>query len=158
MFTLFGLIRWVSLVAGALLVGLAGFHLAGMGGGVGGALAGMALGWWLGVLPYTLSLRALRKDLSGADSVALKQRLVDEYYISGIILDELNRRGEDWASLEGEVFQMMRSDSVSRRCIGFQNLQLLFPERARVMSDYDPYAPAEDCRQQVAKIQDSPMC
>ncbi|WP_205507867.1 hypothetical protein, partial [Myxococcus vastator] len=124
----------------------------------GGALAGMALGWWLGGLPYTLSLRALRKDLSGADSAALKQRLIDEYYISGLILDELNRRGEDWESLEGEVFQMMRSDSVLRRSIGFQNLQRFFPERARAMSDYDPSAPAEDCRQRVAKIQASSLC
>ncbi|WP_342382166.1 hypothetical protein NVS55_08600 [Myxococcus stipitatus] len=150
MFTLFDLIRLLATLVGATVGAWVGYGLLGLAGCVLGTLVGGVTGSFVGAFPFFFAARSLRNELRRADSDSLGQRLQSDYFISHLILDELNARSEDLARYEEVILGLMQSESSDRRRHGWASLRVFYPARAQALASYNHEASVEECRQQVA--------
>ncbi|AGC42913.1 hypothetical protein MYSTI_01580 [Myxococcus stipitatus DSM 14675] len=156
MFTLFDLLRVLATLMGAAVGGWLGDSLFGMAGSILGALVGGVSGSFVGALPFFLAARSLRRELQRADSASLGRRLQEQYFISHLILAELDARSEDLARFEESILALMQSESSDRRRHGWASLRSFYPARAQALANYDSAASVEACRQQVASLIERP--
>lgn len=152
MFTAFDLLQMLGALMGAAGGGWVGHGLLGWVGAALGTLVGWVAGFVVGGLPFFFAARSLVGHLSHEDLSSLVRRLVDEFYISHLILAELKRRGEDLARFEEPILGLMQSESNDRRRHGWASLQRFYPARAEALANYAPEASVEDCRQQIANV------
>jgi hypothetical protein len=128
MLTMFDILQFAGVVAGA---GFGYQYGAGIGGAVGGVLgliAGVAVGWIVGRLPFFVSFWSLRRWLKCASVGDLRLRLERQYFISHLIIAELVTRGEPVESFRSIVEQQLASRSADVQRFGRANARVWFPE------------------------------
>lgn len=130
MLTMFDILQFAAVLAGAYF----GYRLgAGTGGiliGVLGLIAGIAIGWIVGRLPFAIPFWSLRRSLKRASVPDLRARLGQEYFISHLIIAELVTRGEPVESFRSVIEHQLASPSADVQRFGRANAQLWFPELA----------------------------
>ncbi|NOJ96138.1 hypothetical protein HMI51_24780 [Corallococcus coralloides] len=131
--TFFGLMRVMGACGGAVMGWRLGQHVAGLAGGIVGGFLGLVVGEWLGRIPTFLAHRQFSKELSQATVAELEQRLVEQCFISHLILGELHRMGVDLAPYEPLLLEWIHSDSPMHQQFGRASLQLFFPQRTATL-------------------------
>lgn len=133
MVTVFDMARIMGASIGAGLGMGVGHTEAGLIGGIVGGVLGLLVGERLGRLPLVLARRQLSKELSRATVAELERRLVEECFLSHLILAELQRRGVDLAPYEPLLLEWIHSDSPMHQQFGRASLQIFFPQRASTL-------------------------
>ena len=147
--TFFGALRIVGTAVGILLGIRLGGYIPAVWGPVLGAVLGGLIGERLGRVPLAMAMVQVSQELSKAETKDLERRLVEQYFIAHLILEELNRRGLDLAPYESVLVQLLRSESQDQRRFAWRSLQVWFPQRAKAMHGYDPLASPEDRKKYV---------
>ena len=94
MFTIFHVLQIVGIIAGLICGIFIGKNYFGWFGIVSGGFLGVFFGLIFGKIPFWITSFYLQRELQKSDTETLKQRLEKDYFISHLIVDELNRRGE----------------------------------------------------------------
>lgn len=128
MITIFDIFQFAAMFVG----GVAGYRLGSViAGNVGvgvGVIVGVVVGWAVGRAPWFLVSRSFHKSLKQMSSSNLRSRLVNEYYISHLIIAELVSRGESVESFRQIVTMQLNSESLDVQRFGQANAQAWFPE------------------------------
>ena len=130
MLTMFDILQFGGVIAGAVFGYRLGAGFGGTVGGVLGSIAGIAVGWTVGRLPFVVSLWSLRRSFNRASVADLRSRLEREYFISHLIIAELVTRGEPVESFRSVVEHQLASQSADVQRFGRANAQVWFPELA----------------------------
>jgi hypothetical protein len=152
MITLFHLIQFL-LVIGSIVVGVAaGHNTFGIVGAIGGGALGGYVGAYVGSWPLRIRLWRMRKRLAPL-SVEQLEAYLSQCHLSlpgpNYVLLELQLRGEDSQKHLPRVLEMLCSDSIIERQLGYAGLLSVFPETVRELGWYNPSAPVEKCRKKV---------
>jgi len=147
MFTIFHLLVLVGFVYGAIFGAHAGSALCGTVGGVVGAIAGCIVGVCVGRIPGFLTLLWLARGLRSKSTSELKSDLRSESCVTpNCVLLELQRRGENIRPELPVVLDMLISENVGRRGLGWAALTSAFPDLAKQIQDYRIQDSVDDCR------------
>lgn len=128
MFTIFHVLQFIGLTAGAAYGGTFGWHHYGMAGAAIGTMAGLAVGTIIGRLPWTLVATYMRWDLKRSNVEKLRTRVDREPFISHLLIAELVSRGESSDSFRTTVIKQLQSPSPLEREFGEVNAKLWFPD------------------------------
>lgn len=135
MITIFDIFQFVAIFGGGAAGYRLGSSIAGnVGAGV-GVIVGIVVGWAAGRAPCFFVSRFFHKSLKQTNSSNLRSRLVDEYYISHLIIAELVSRGESVESFRQIVAMQLNSESLDVQRFGQANAQAWFPELLREGSE-----------------------
>jgi hypothetical protein len=154
MFTLFHLIRLISVLAGLVWGWSYGRHLFGIAGAILGAILGFVIGNIIGYIPEWLALKTIVPKLSKMSEEELRRKISDpECYIPNLILLELNSRGLNIDNHLADVLNMLRSDDSSRRGFGWAALTSAFPDATKEVKTYDINDSIEKCIQNTLSLE-----
>ncbi len=147
MWTVFHLLRFVSISVGCVFGVTTGAEWFGVIGGVVGAIAGVFLGSVVGYIPEFLILRSISHDLRRKSTGELREYLHGQSCLTpNIVLLELKQRGEDINSELPIVFDLLESEEKEMRSHGWAALVSAFPELAQRIGDYCIGGSVDDCR------------
>jgi hypothetical protein len=152
---LFDLIHVAGMLGGAGVGLTMGGREFGAAGAVVGGVLGLVVGHVLGIAPWCICWAAFRLSIKRAPTERLRERLKTEYYVSHLLIAEMVVRGEPAESFWPYVLSSLRSDSFAERHSGWKNLNIWFPRMAKQIEGFRPQAPAETCREYVAKIENA---
>lgn len=148
MFTLFDLIRLVSMLGGAALLGIVGWNQAGGIGCLIGTAFGLLLGGMLGHLPLLIGLKWLSRRLDRLTNEELLAELHEgDCLTPNIHLLELSRRGYEIKRELPYVHSLLASTEMHRRTTGWAAFTSAFPELIDTIPGYNPTSTTDICRQ-----------
>ena len=127
MFTFFDLLKLIGAVAGAALCGSYGLSF-GWPAAILGALIGIAVGMFIGNLPFAASRAWMRYDLKRSSISKLKERLHRDYFVSHLLIGELVSRGEPVEQFREYVAGLLRSSNALERHCGEGTAGIWFPD------------------------------
>ena len=154
MFTLFHLIRLISILVGISLGWSCGKHLFGIIGAIIGVVLGFVLGSIVGYIPEWLVLKSIVPKLNKMSEEELRRKITDkECFIPNLILLELDSRGLSIDNHLTDVLNMLRSDDQSRRGFGWAALTSAYPELAKEVKKYNINDSVEQCIQNTMPIE-----
>jgi hypothetical protein len=150
--TIFQMFELSGLVSGMFVGFVLCSHLGKVSAIIGGVLGGI-LGFMSGRLPLICAVKWLRRDLSGKSVAKLRAELHNpDCLMPNVFLLELGSRGEKMDAELPVILGLLCSPVRERRIRGWQALASVFPERARLISDYRVDDPIEQCKEKVQKI------
>lgn len=153
MWTVYHLLRFVSIYAGCVFGVTTGVEWFGVIGGVVGAIAGGFLGSVVGNLPEFFILRSISRDLRRKSTGELREYLHKQGGPApNILLLELKRRGEDINSELPIVLDLLESEEKGLRSHGWAALASAFPELAQEIRDYRIGGSVDDCRGKTERL------
>lgn len=114
----------------------------------------LLVGWFGGWLPSFVTEWSIRRGLAKETTDALRARLKDpnRWLQYRLVMDELQRRGEDVRSELAVVVSLLSGDSPERRFNGLRMLRMFFPDLAREIPDYHPSQGRAACQAQAESI------
>lgn len=142
----------IALVTLGGCLGRAQFGLAGM---LAGIIIGFFVGHALGALASVLASRWMFRTLSRASSPDLWAELndADEWnFHHTTVLLQLAARGENVAPQLPRILLLLEADAAVTRRYGWDALRLVFTDVAERAGSFDPGAPPDECRAQVAQL------
>lgn len=147
MFTIFHVLTLAGFVYGVIVGTRAGSALFGTVGAVVGAIVGGIVGAFVGRIPGFLMLRWLARDLGTKSTSDLRAELHDPSCVTpNCVLLELQYRGEDIRQELPVVLDLLVSDDVGRRGLGWAALTSAFPDLAKQIQDYRIGDSVDECR------------
>ncbi len=159
MITLLDLLQIILTIGGTVAGAASGHDAFGIVGAIGGAVLGGYIGAYVGSWPLRFRLLRMRKQLA-----PLSVKELEEYlsicHLSlpspNYVLLELQLRGEDIQKHLPRVLEMLCSDSIIERQLGYAALLSVFPEMDRKLGWYNPSASVEKCREKVERVKQLP--
>ncbi len=147
MFTLFNLIRLLTIVGGVFALGSLGWNTLGILGCVIGVPIGFVFGSIIGQLPLVVVLKWMSRRLDRMTDKKVVNALHDPACPTpNIFLLELNRREIDIQCELPFVQLLLASDEMHRRTAGWAALTSAFPELVGRIPGYNPTATAAECQ------------
>jgi hypothetical protein len=155
--TIFEMIPFCGIFFGILLGIKIGSHFGGIAGGFGGFLIGAVVGGIFGRIVGRLTLmgtvKLLHRDFSKKTVEELRTMLHDPNCLApNVLILELGKRGEKTDQELPVVLDLLRSPLRDRRIRGWYALASVFPERAKIISDYRIDDSVEKCKEKIRKI------
>jgi hypothetical protein len=155
-FTIFHVFILAGIGAGLALGMDVGLQLFGVCGGVVGAMLGGGAGYAAGRLPEDFVLQSLARELALASADELRAYLHGpECQTPNVVLLELQSRGEDIQPELPWILDMLVSEKLSRRGLGWAALTSAFPVRAGQLGDYRTDDSVAECRRKTAKLRNA---
>lgn len=156
--TLFGLFAFFGFFVGALFGFSVGRHHFGIIGAIAGPLIGAILGFFIGCIPDFLAKEHMFKSMQRSSNDELRKILEHKMwtFYETLALLNLQIRGEAVEPYLRRILTLLESNDSMERLFARDALRLVFTPLAKQIDDfgYDPKAPAEDCRNKVAKLRE----
>lgn len=154
--TIFEMVPLMGILFGILFGITVGSHFGVVAGGF-GALIGAVVGGILGRIGGRLLLmgivQLLHRDFSKKTVEQLRTMLHDPNCLApNVVILELGTRGEKMEQELPVVLDLLCSPVRDRRIRGWHALASVFPERAKIISDYRIDDSVEKCQEKVQKI------
>ena len=156
--TLFDMMQIYGIVGGGWLGITMGTKEFGIAGTIVGGMLGFVVGHFLGVAPWWICWAVFRLNDKLTSTARLKNKLQTEHFHVAQLIAEMIVRGESVESSWPYILSSLRSDSLSERHCGWENLQIWFPSIAKQIKEFDPANPVERCREYVTKIESAEPC
>jgi hypothetical protein len=154
--TIFDMIPLMGMLFGMLFGIKVGSPFGVVAGGFGaliGALVGGILGRMGGRLLLMGTVKLLHRDFSKKTVEELRTMLHDPNCLApNVLILELGTRGEKMEQELPVVLGLLCSPMRDRRIRGWHALASVFPERAKIVSDYRIDDPVEKCQEKIRKI------
>ena len=156
--TLFAFIAFVGLCAGGLIGFRMGNHHFGILGAIIGILLGGFIGLTIGYLPNILVQEWMFREMRRSSNSKLRTIVEEQYWTfrQTLALLNLQLRGEDVQSYLPRVITLLESNDLRSQYFGRDALALVFAPLAEKIGRYDPLAPEEARRRQIAMLRDAP--
>ena len=149
--TLFDILQFIGWIGGALLGLTYGRELFGDVGAWAGGILGLVAGHFVGRAPFLLAWRSLAIEKKSTEE--LREIIAgDQYFIYHLALAALMARGENVDQHQQKLLEMLQCDDEDKRKFAWCSFQLAFPELAKLIPEYDPFAETECCRNQVQHL------
>lgn len=155
--TMFALIALLGSSAGSIIGYLAGSRYFGITGGIVGALPGGIIGLILGYLPQYFTNEWTFRKMQKSSNEELKVIVNSSLWTFNQTLALLNLqlRGENVESYLPRVITLLESKDLRSRYFARDALALVFTPLAKKMGVFDPGAPEEVRRRQIASLREA---
>ena len=154
--TIFQVLPLAIMVWGIVFGMKIGSHSGGAGlviGGLIGAVTGLLLGLMCGRLLLFGFIKSVHRDFSKKSVEQLRTMLRNPNCLApNVLILELGTRGEKMEQELPVVLDMLCSPVRDRRIRGWHALASVFPERAKIISDYRIDDSVEKCKGKIQKL------
>jgi hypothetical protein len=152
-FTVFHLLQFLVVGTGLVVGAIVGNVWFGSAGLLGGAVAGVLAGVFVGRLPLAIAAywatREFRQKTIAELHEYLRGPVWPAYHMA---FAELSRRGEDVSGDFDVVRGLLGDDEIVKRTHGIAILRVHYPRVVEQIPDYDPNEVPEVCREKLAKL------